>query len=116
MVSFSTCLADFGTSSIRFDNVEGLLKSKDNPLFSSVLASSSCVVSIIEANDNEEVLNVIEMVNDFRVDRKHLLLLVPTLNETMFKNTTINYDVIIEHRDQGNINIIYYTIDALHHM
>ena len=91
---------------MRFENVEGLLKSKDNPLFSSILASSSCFASIIETNDNEEVLNVIQMVNDFMVDRKHLLLLVPTLNETMFKNITINYDVSIEHRDEGNINII----------
>ena len=96
-----------------FENVEGLLKSRDSPLFSSVLFSSSCIVTIIKTNGNDGVLDVIHMVNDFRADRKHLLLLVPTLNETMFKNITNNYDVTIEHRDEGNVNIILQLIPFL---
>ena len=45
------------------------------------------------------------MVNDFRADRKYLIVLVPTFDETMFENITINYAVTIEHSDGGDVNI-----------
>ena len=93
-----------------------LLKLRNDHLFSSVLASSRCFITIIKSNSSDGVLDVIEMVNDFRADLKHLLLIIPTFNENMFSNITINYDVSIKHRDEGNINIIYYIIDALLHM
>ena len=72
---------------------------------SSVLASSSCLITIVEIHGaGDEVLDVIDMVNDFRADRKRLLILTPSFNETMFKNVTINYDVTIEHSYGGDIN------------
>ena len=73
---------------------------------SSVLASSSCVITIVETHSGDEVLDLIDMVNDFRADRKRLLILAPTFNETMFKNVTINYDVTIEHSYGGDISIL----------
>ena len=105
MGSFYTPLADIGTSKLRFRSGEEFLKLRHNHLFSYALASSSCLISIIETFSEDEVLELIDMVNDFRADRKSLLLKVPTFNENMFKNITINYDVTIEHRDEGNINI-----------
>ena len=105
MGSFYTPLADIGTSKLRFRSGEEFLKLRHNHLFSYALASSSCLISIIETFSEDEVLDLIDMVNDFRADRKSLLLKVPTFNENMFKNITINYDVTIEHRDEGNINI-----------
>ena len=81
--------------------MEELLKVRDDRLFSSVLASSRCFITIIKTNGSDGVLDVIDMVNDFRADFKHLLLIIPTFNENMFSNITINYDVSIE----GNINI-----------
>ena len=71
---------------------------------SSVLASSSCLIIIVETYADNQVLDMIDMVNDFRADRKHLLILAPTFNEAMFKNVTINYDVTIEHSYGGDIN------------
>ena len=105
MVSFCTPLADIGTSSLRFRSGEDFLKIRHNLLFAYALASSSCLIGIVETFSEDEVLDLIDMVNDFRVDRKCLLLKVPTFNENMFRNITINYDVTIEHRDEGNINI-----------
>ena len=72
---------------------------------SSVLASSSGLITIVETHASDEVLEVIDMVNNARADRKRLLILAPTFNETMFKNVTINYDVTIEHSYGGDINI-----------
>ena len=105
IVSFYTHLADIGTSTLRLRNGEEFLKLRDDLLFSSALTSSSCLISIIETFSEDVVLDVIDMVNDFRVDRKRLLLIVPTFNENKFKNITVNYDVTIEHRFEGNINI-----------
>ena len=82
-----------------------LLKVRDNLLFSSVLASSSCIITIIETYLDDDILNTIDMVNSFRAERKRLLLLIPTFNETMFNNIVINYDVTIEHSDGGDVNI-----------
>ena len=104
-VSFSTHLSDIGTSILRFRDAKELLKVRGHILFSSVLASSSCLITIVDTHSGDEVLDVIDMVNDFRADRKRLLILAPTFNETMFKNVTINYDVTIEHSYGGDINI-----------
>ena len=73
--------------------------------FSSVLASSSCVNTIIETYVDHEVFNAINMMNAVRADKKHLLLFVSTFKETMFKNITINYAVTIQHSAGGDFNI-----------
>ena len=82
-----------------------LLKVREHPLFSSVLASSSCVITIIETHVNQEVLDAIDMINGFRADTKHLLLSVPKFDETMFKNITINYAVNIKQSEGGEVII-----------
>ena len=112
-VSFFINLSDMGTSTLRFKNVEELLKVRDNPIFSSVLALSSCLIIIIETNYENGILDVIDMVGDFRAERKHLLVIVPKYNEEMLKNITINYEVTFEHRDEGNISTILCGIDFL---
>ena len=104
IVSYFNYLPEVATSTLRFKNVKDLLKLRDDILFSSILASSLCLITIIETNNDERILEVIDMVNDFRVDRKHLSLKVPNLNENMLGNITINYDVTIEHRSKGKVN------------
>ena len=102
----SAHFSGIGTSTLRFENVEELSKVIGHHSFSSVLASSACVNTVIETYVNDEVLYAIDMVNGFRADRKYLLLLVPTFDKTMFKNITINYAVTIDHIDGGEIDII----------
>ena len=113
-ISFSTNISGIGTSTLIFKDVKELLKVRGNLLLSSVLASSSCLITIVETHADDEVLDVIDMVNDFRADRKRLLILAPTFNETMFKNVTINYDVRIKHSYGGDISIlIHYGYSSL---
>ena len=99
--------SDTGTSTLRYRNVKELLKVRGHPLFSSVLASSSCVNTIIEtyADPDNKVLDAIDMMNSIRADRKHLLLLVPSFDADIFKNLTINFVVTIEHSDGGEVSI-----------
>ena len=82
-----------------------MFKIREHHLFSSILASSSCIIAIIETNVDDEILDTIDMMDGFRADRKHLLLLVPAFDETMFRNITINNAVTIEHSDDGDVNI-----------
>ena len=103
--SLQNFLSDVGTSTLIFKNFEELSKVRAHHLFSSVLSSSSCVITIIETYDDDEVFDAIDMMNGFRADRKHLHILIPTFEENMFKNITINYAVNIEHNDGGEVNI-----------
>ena len=107
MVTFfySMYLSDIETSNLRFKNVAELLKVRKHHSFLSVVASSSCVITIIQTFDEDEFLDAIDMMNGFRAERKHLLLLVPTFDEKLFKNITINYAVTIKHSDGGDVNI-----------
>ena len=104
-ISLHGFLPDIGLPMLRFKNIEELSKVREHHLFSSVLASSSCIITIIETHDDDETLDAIDMMNGVRADRKQLLLLVPTFDITKFKNITINYDVAIEHSDGGDSNI-----------
>ena len=101
MVSFCTHLQEIGTSVLRFENMEELLKVRYDFLFSSALVSSSCLITIIETDGDDYVLDLIDFVNEFRVERKHVILIVPTFNKDNFKNITTNYEVTIDHQDKG---------------
>ena len=57
---------------------------------------------MVEAN-GDEVSQLIDMVHDLKVGRKHLLLIVPALDLSVMKNKTINYNVMIYNRGSGNI-------------
>ena len=102
--SHSVHLSGIGASTVRLKNVQELSQARKHRLFSSILASSSCVIGIIETYVHDEILDTIDMMNGLRADRKHLLLLAPTFHETMFRNITINYAVTIEHSDGGEVN------------
>ena len=79
---------------------------RESLLFESVLSSSSCLITIVETYVIGEVFDMIDMVNSFRVGRKHLLVLTPTLKDIMLKNITINYDVTIKYINVGGFHFI----------
>ena len=92
---------DIGTSTLRSQNTKEVLKLRGNPLFSSLINSISCLVTIVETDNNEEVLRLIEMVNELSVTKKHLLLILPTFDSTTVQNLTINFQVIVNHGEAG---------------
>ena len=100
-----TSPSDIGTSTLRFRNAEEMSNLRGHNLFSSVVASSSCVHTIIETYIDDEVFNAIDMMNAVRAERKHLLLIISTFKETMFKNIIINFAVTIQHSGEGDVNI-----------
>ena len=83
MVSYFSHLLDIGKSVLKLKNVEQFLNLRENLLFSDAMKSSSCITTIIEVKSDEEILDVIDMVNDFKADRKHLTFIVQRLNQTI---------------------------------
>ena len=94
-------LSEIGTSSMRSQDTKELLKMIGNPLFPSISASISCLISIVETDDNEEVLKLIEMINNLSVTKKYMLLIMSTFDSTMFSNLTINFQVMVHHSNTG---------------
>ena len=87
---------------MRSQNAKEVLKLRGDPLFSSILSSISCLVTIVETDIAEEGLRLIDMVNELSVATKYLLLNVPTFDLTAVKNQTINFQVMVNHGESGN--------------
>ena len=94
-------LLEIGTSTLRCKDATELLKLRGNLLFSSISASISCLVTIVETDDNEEVLKLLNMMSDLSVAKKYLLLILPTFDSTKFANLTVNFQVMIHHKETG---------------
>ena len=95
-------LADTGRSTLRYKDANELLKVKSNPQFSVILTTVTCLNVVVEAN-GDDVSLLIDMVNDLKVGKKHLLMIVQALDLSVMKNKTINYNVMIYDRSSGNI-------------
>ena len=78
-----------------------LLKLRRDPLLLSLINSISCMVAIGEPATVNEVLELINMVNEFPVAKKYLLLVAPTFEPTVLKNLTINFQVIFNYSETG---------------
>ena len=50
---------------------------------------------LLEMKFEIDILEVINMINEYHLLKRHLQLVVPKLHKSMFKNLTINYDVTI---------------------
>ena len=95
-------LGDIGSSTISFQNSKELLKGKDQPQFSSILNTASCLVATVEA-DHDDISHVIEMVNGMKVERKFLRLIMESLDISLLQNKTISYNVGMYQIHTGNI-------------
>ena len=86
---------------IRFKAAKELLEFKDHRKMSSIFSTISCLVALVETDQDHEVTSLIDMVNEIKVERRYLLLTVSTLNTAILKNKTITYNVGIHQKDIG---------------
>ena len=73
----------------------------------SILSKISCLVTLVETDNDDEVPLLIDMINDVKIERKHLLLMVSNLSKTILKNKTINYNVGMYQKDKGTKSEIF---------
>ena len=83
------------------------MKVTGNPLFSSLVVSFFCLLTIIETSKVEEVLKLIEVVNEISVAKKYLLLIHPTFDSTAVQNLTINFQIMVNHGEAGELLCSY---------
>ena len=90
-----------GRSLITFQDVPTLLRASEDPKFISLLASTSCLVTIAETNNDKDIMSLFDLMNRIRVSDKHLFIKTPVLNYNLLHNKTINYKVFIYHHCKG---------------
>ena len=100
LISWNTYFADLGTSILRFQNDAELLKVDNKPQFSVILTAITCLNIIVESN-GDEVSELIDMFNQLEVKKKYLQFIIPSLNETLLQNKTINSNVMFYHKGSG---------------
>ena len=61
---------------IRFQNSTEFLKFRASPLFNSALDTSSCLNAILEMEIEKDILEVINLINNYQMPKKHLHLIV----------------------------------------
>ena len=95
---------------MRSQNAKELLKLGEINLLTDILASTSCLITIVEVDDLGEAFKIIDMVNKFPVSKKHLVVIVPKLDSNGLhrhlairesQNTTINYNVVVHQKHEG---------------
>ena len=103
-------ISDIGTSTLRSQNAKELLKLGGIDLLTDILASTSCLITIVEVDNLGEAFKIIDMVNEFPVSKKHLVVIVPNLDSNGLhrhlsiresQNTTINYNVVVHQKHKG---------------
>ena len=68
----------------------------------------SCLMVIARKHNESEVSQLMDIVNEFRIEKKYLLIFLETFNTTFLRKKTINFNVIISHREPGGISCCLY--------
>ena len=86
---------------MRSQNAKEMLKLTGNPLLSALVASTSCLITIVETEDHEEMMKLLEVMDGLSVAKKFVLLIVSTFVPKKIVNLTINFKVMVHHKESG---------------
>ena len=100
-IIFEITSSDFGRGIVKFQNLGQLLEVKDSKKFMSMLAKMSCLVTLTRMSNGSEVSQMIDVVNEFKISKKHLIIFVKKLNTTLLRKKAITFNVIIHHNGPG---------------
>ena len=62
----------------------------------------SCLTTRVQAKNDMEASQMIDIVKQFRVPQKHLIITIPELNINYLQNKTINFNVMIKPQTEGD--------------
>ena len=94
-------LSDFGRGTAKFQNFGKLLEVKESDKFKHMMQKMSCLLTVARMNDNLEVSQLIDVVNEFKISKKYLVIFAETTNITLLQKKTITFNVIIHHNESG---------------
>ena len=92
---------NFGSSTIKFPNLEALLKVRESEKFKSMMTRMSCLMTKARMNNDLEVSQLVDVVNELNISKKDLTIFMETLNATLLREKAINFNVIIHHNESG---------------
>ena len=61
----------------------------------------SCLITLAELSNELELITLIEIMNKFKIAKKYLIVTMDTYDTTLFPETIINFNVMINHREKG---------------
>ena len=61
----------------------------------------SCLIILAELSNELELITLIDIMKDIKIAKKYLYATMDAYNTTMFHKTTINFNVMINHREKG---------------
>ena len=67
----------------------------------------SCLVTMAHMTNDEEVSQLINLINEMTVSKKYLIILVDFLNSTVLQKRAINFNVLFNHRNAGELRNVY---------
>ena len=70
-------------------------------MFKSMTARMLCLVTMTKLNKDLEVSQLIDVVNEFRISKKYLIIFIKNLNTTLLRQKAITFNVIIHHNGAG---------------
>ena len=76
---------------------------KENKEFMSMTARMSCLVTMAQMNDDLEVSQLIDALTELKISKTYLIISMETLNATLLKEKTITFNVIIHHKESGQL-------------
>ena len=66
-----------------------------------IMTSVSCLMTLANVDSDAEASRLIDFLTKFRMAKKHLTIVNPTLNLTYLQNKTINFNVMLHHLGPG---------------
>ena len=94
-------LIDFGRGAIKFRGLKGLLRLQDGDILRSLTTKMSCLITITQMSNEMELLTLIDFMQRLQITQKYLFATMDTFNSTLLGETTINFNVMINHREEG---------------
>ena len=95
--------SDFGRGTIKFQNLGELLEVKGSQKFKFMTARMSCLVTMTQLNNDLEVSQLIDVLKELKISKKHLIIFVKNLNVTLLRKKAITFNVIIHHNGSGEV-------------
>ena len=92
---------DFGRGTINFQNLGELLAINGSDKFKSLVSRINCLKTMAQLNNDLEVSQLIDVMNDLKISKKHLIIFMETLDTTLFRKKAINFNVTILHNESG---------------
>ena len=62
----------------------------------------SCLAAVVDVNNELEVSKLIDIMHELQINHKYLTVIMDTLNTSLLHEKSINFNVIINHRGEGN--------------